>query len=198
MNIIENTILDDRDLVKARDIQWMAPYILDSFRTTASLYQHWLKNFQSLWTEGRLDQIERAMCNNVFGFAIGVISVEHDATMNSDDESAAFDMTFDASGNLEEAKILFPGPQVLKYSIYGFYEHVFRLSHELAHIRMVQDEHVCRLSEVATDMVALMVMGSPARHCKLAGRDVQFGYIRPDLCDAVYQALELQKEPGYV
>jgi hypothetical protein len=72
-------------------------------------------------------------------------------------------------------------------------------AHELAHARMQKDMHPLRTSEFATDVLAVLVMGSSNGYLThMIDERMRLGYIRHDLLDEVFRCLGQYAESMYL
>lgn len=73
------------------------------------------------------------------------------------------------------------------------------VAHELAHARMRKDVHSFRTSEFATDVLAVLVIGSSKSYTEAMVNDyVQHGYIRRELLPEVFRCLNLYADNIYL
>jgi hypothetical protein len=88
-----------------------------------------------------------------------------------------------------------------------FYLTLHMIAHEFAHARMYLDQHALRYSEFATDVLALLVVGSAHDYSstmlnhRIEGRAIVtdiYGYIRSDIQPEVYRCLSRFAETIYL
>ena len=79
------------------------------------------------------------------------------------------------------------------------YRFLHMVAHELAHARMALDLHSLRLSEFATDVLAVLTTGNSREYTKTMFADhIQYGYIRADILDELFRCLNLYAERIYI
>ncbi len=190
--------VDDKFIIKRADVETIVREVCVSY---AHLRRSFLTAYSYLNKQLDDGDLASAVCSLMETFALPsnfCTRVRYNAKGLSPAAVAAMEMDFTRNNHPLSGTLLFVESKTAVIQT-PRYRLIHVIAHELAHARMFLDKHPRRTSEFGTDVLALMVTGDakglPEHMQTLTGF---YGYIRPDLNQAVFRALRQHSEKIYL